>query len=168
MALEHALLVSLREKPAAGLQLARRFEASIGFFWSATHQQIYRVLHRMAADGWVETDATKTYRVTELGEKVLADWIGEPTTTDALRSTLAVKMRGASYGDRALLLEDIKVRLAEHLARLAHYESLLKRDYPHPGTLENQDLDQYLVLRGGILAEQFWTQWLTVYLEAHQ
>lgn len=167
MALEHALLVSLREKPAAGLELARRFEASIGFFWSATHQQIYRVLHRMAADGWVETDATKTYRVTDLGEKVLADWIAEPTTTDALRSTLAVKMRGASYGDRALLLEDIKVRLAEHHARLAHYESLLKRDYAEPKKLKNQDLDQYLVLRGGILAEQFWTQWLTEYLEAH-
>jgi len=170
MALEHALLVSLREQPAAGLELARRFEASIGYFWSATHQQIYKVLHRMAADGWVEADgasSTKTYRVTALGEKVLAAWIAEPTNTEALRSTLAVKMRGASYGDRALLLEDITVRIAEHRARLAHYESLERRDYPDPSALTGQDLDQYLVLRGGILSEQFWTQWLTEYLEAH-
>ncbi|HWU32016.1 MAG TPA: PadR family transcriptional regulator [Marmoricola sp.] len=181
MALEHALLVSLREKPAAGLELARRFEASIGFFWSATHQQIYKVLHRMAADGWIEGldtprsarhsisgSPTKTYQVTDLGEKVLADWIAEPTTTDALRSTLAVKMRGASYGDRALLLADIKVRIAEHQARLVLYETLERRDYPEPTALSGQDLDQYLVLRGGILAEQFWTQWLTEYLEAHR
>ena len=46
MALEHALLVALREQPASGLELAKRFSRSIGFFWSATHQQIYRVLGR--------------------------------------------------------------------------------------------------------------------------
>ena len=30
------------------------------------------------------------------------------------------------------------------------------------------DLDQYLVLRGGILMEETWIAWLTEYLEAHQ
>ena len=178
VALEHALLVSLREKPAAGLELARRFEASIGFFWNATHQQIYKVLHRMVADGWIEEglDAsaagdqrrTKTYRVTPLGEKVLGEWLAEPTPSDAVRNTLAVKMRGASYGDRKSLLNDIRARLADHNARLALYNSLLARDYSDASGLAGQELDQYLVLRGGILAEQFWIQWLTEYLEAHQ
>jgi DNA-binding PadR family transcriptional regulator len=56
VALEHALLVALREQPAAGLELARRFEKSIGFFWHATHQQIYRVLARMERDGWVTVE----------------------------------------------------------------------------------------------------------------
>jgi DNA-binding PadR family transcriptional regulator len=56
MALEHALLVALREQPASGLELAKRFGRSIGFFWSATHQQIYRVLGRMEADGWVRVE----------------------------------------------------------------------------------------------------------------
>ena len=60
MALEHALLVALREQPASGLELAGRFARSIGFFWSATHQQIYRVLARMERDGWV--------RVTEVAQ----------------------------------------------------------------------------------------------------
>ena len=175
MALEHALLVSLREKPAAGLELARRFEASIGFFWNATHQQIYKVLHRMAADGWVEAETNGSsgrdrtvYTVTKLGEKVLAEWIAETTPSEALRNTLAVKMRGASYGDRTALLHEVERHLAEHRIRLAHYESLERRDYPSPTDLTDQQLDQYLVLRGGILAEQFWTQWLTEYLEAHR
>ena len=44
MALEHAILVSLSERPASGLDLTRRFDRSIGFFWSATHQQIYSCL----------------------------------------------------------------------------------------------------------------------------
>mgnify|MGYP006161823219 CR=1 FL=1 len=58
MALEHALLVALREQPASGLDLARRFEKSIGFFWHATHQQIYRVLGRMERDGWIVISET--------------------------------------------------------------------------------------------------------------
>ncbi|NEE29541.1 PadR family transcriptional regulator, partial [Streptomyces sp. SID7982] len=51
MALDHAILVSLLERPGSGYELARRFERSIGHFWTATHQQIYRVLGRMVADG---------------------------------------------------------------------------------------------------------------------
>jgi DNA-binding PadR family transcriptional regulator len=176
MALEHALLVSLREQPAAGLELARRFDRSIGFFWSATHQQIYKVLRRMEDSGWVRSAAVgqqgrreKTvYTVAPAGERALARWIEETTPREAFRSDLAVKLRGASYGDRTALLTDLEKRLDDHRVRLAHYESLRDRDYPDPSALEGQELDQYLVLRGGLLMEQFWIQWLTEYLEAHR
>ena len=59
MALEHALLVALSERPASGLELTRRFEKSLGFFWHATHQQIYRVLARMESDGWVTVEVVE-------------------------------------------------------------------------------------------------------------
>lgn len=175
MALEHALLVSLRERPGAGLEMARRFDRSIGFFWTATHQQIYRVLRRMEADGWVAATAVeqsgrpekRVYSVTPAGERALADWIAEPSERGAYRSDLAVRMRGASYGDRAALLDDLTRRVADHRVRLAHYEGLAARDYPDPSRLAGQDLDLYLVLRGGILQETFWISWLTEYLEAH-
>ena len=49
MSLAHALLTSLQEKSSSGYDLARRFDKSIGFFWRATHQQIYRELARMEA-----------------------------------------------------------------------------------------------------------------------
>ncbi len=175
MALEHALLVSLRERPGAGLELARRFDRSIGFFWAATHQQIYRVLRRMEADGWVSATAVeqagrpekRVYSVTPLGEKALAEWIAEPTAREPFRSDIAVKMRAASYGDRTALLADIERRIADHRVRLTHYEGLAARDYPEPSRLSGQDRDMYLVLRGGILQETFWISWLTEYLEAH-
>lgn len=176
MALEHALLVSLRERPAAGLELARRFDRSIGFFWQATHQQIYKVLRRMEEHGWVVSETTAqagrrdktTYTVTVAGEQALADWLAEPTPAGTFRSELAVKMRGASYGDRAALLADLRQHLADHHTRLAHFETLRDRDYPDPSVLQGQALDQYLVLEGGLLREQFWITWLTRYLEAHQ
>ena len=175
MALEHALLVALSEQPAAGLDLARRFERSIGFFWSATHQQIYRVLGRMHADGWLEVEEVaqtgrpdkKVYAVSPAGAAVLRTWLAEPTESQTLRSELAVKLRGASYGDRGAVLEVVRANLADHATRLAHYRQLEQRDHPDPRALSGPALDQYLVLRGGIRLEEFWVGWLTEYLEAH-
>ncbi|RNL60643.1 PadR family transcriptional regulator [Nocardioides marmoriginsengisoli] len=175
MALEHALLVALSERPAAGLELARRFDRSIGFFWSATHQQIYKVLRRMETDGWVTAETIeqtgrpekREYTVTDLGHKVLAEWISTTTPRAGFRSEIAVKMRAASYGDRKALLANIAELIADHQVRQEHYEAMAARDYPDPGVLSGQDLDTYLVLRGGILQETFWIAWLNEYLEAH-
>ena len=62
----------------------------------------------MDADGWVEVTEVaqtgrpdkKVYAVSPAGARVLAAWLAAPTDTGALRSELAVKLRGASYGDR--------------------------------------------------------------------
>lgn len=175
MALEHALLVALREEPASGLDLAKRFGRSIGFFWHATHQQIYRVLARMDADGWVAPTEVaqdgrptkKVYAVTPAGDEALATWLAQPTTPDPMRSDLAVKLRGASFGDRAAVLDVVRANLADHQLRLDHYRQLMKRDYPEPAGLSGLELDHHLVLRGGILMEETWIAWLTEYLEAH-
>jgi len=177
VALEHALLVSLSEQPASGLDLARRFGRSIGFFWSATHQQIYRVLGRMDADGWVTATEVaqtgrpdkKVYAVSPAGRKVLAGWLAEPTETQALRSELAVKLRGASFADDPeAVLEVVRGNLADHATRLETFRTMGERDYPEPRALTGLELDQYLVLRGGIRLEEFWVDWLTEYLEAHE
>jgi DNA-binding PadR family transcriptional regulator len=176
VALEHALLVALSERPAAGLELARRFDRSIGFFWSATHQQIYKVLRRMETDGWVTAETVlqsgrpekREYTVTAVGHKALAEWISTTTPRAGFRSEIAVKMRAASYGDRQALLANINELIADHRVRLAHYEAMAERDYPDTDELEGQELDTYLVLRGGILQETFWIAWLTEYLEAHR
>ena len=176
MALEHALLVALREEPASGLDLAKRFARSIGFFWHATHQQIYRVLARMEVDGWVTVTPVhqsgkpdkKVYAVSRAGERILTDWLARPTPMEPLRSELAVKMRGASFGDRAAVLDVVRTALADHQLRLDHYEQLELRDHPHPDRLTGHELDQYLVLRGGIRTERFWVEWLSEYLTAHE
>ena len=55
MSLAHVLLTSLLEKPSTGFDLARRFDRSMGFFWNATHQQIYRELNGMLKKGWIST-----------------------------------------------------------------------------------------------------------------
>ncbi|KRA37584.1 MULTISPECIES: PadR family transcriptional regulator [unclassified Nocardioides] len=175
MALEHAILVSLSERAASGSELTRRFDASIGFFWTATHQQIYRVLGRMETDGWITVEAVpqadrptkKVYAVADAGLAELRRWMAEPTVPDPVRNSLGVKMRGASLGDRATLLDDLRRHLDEHTKRLSLYEFMQNRDFPDPGALSGAALDIYLVLRGGLLMEEFWIRWLTEYLDAH-
>ena len=177
MALEHAILVSLRERPASGLDLTRRFDRSIGFFWSATHQQIYRVLARMEADGWVTAEHVaqqgradkKVYAVTAAGRAELARWLATPITPESFRSEVAVRLRGASYGDREAVLAQVRAHAADHATRLAHYQQLAERDFPDglAGVDTDHERDVYLVLRGGIRLEQFWVDWLTEYLDAH-
>ena len=81
MSLPHALLVALIEKPCSGMELSARFDRSIGFYWHASHQQIYRELARLEAAGWVEATPAesarggkKEYRVVAAGRKELRRW----------------------------------------------------------------------------------------------
>ena len=84
-----------------------------------------------------------------------------------MRSEVAVKMRGASYGDREALLVQLEQLVSEHRTRLAHFERLEREQFPDPALLTDQQLDTWLVLRGGIKQEKFWVEWLTEYVEAH-
>src|SRR5690242_11340041 len=143
MALEHAILVALTEKPGSGYELARRFERSIGFFWSATHQQIYKVLGRMEKDGWVSVDAVaqtgrpdkKVYDISAAGRVELRRWIAEPVDFAVPRYDLAVKIRGASQGDLPALVAEVKGHRDAFATRLEAYLQFEKRDAPDPSAL---------------------------------
>jgi DNA-binding PadR family transcriptional regulator len=174
MALEHALLVALSEHSGSGYELTRRFDKSIGFFWNATHQQIYRVLKRMSADGWV-TGATVpqegrpakiVYSVSTAGRGELARWIAEPTSPGQLRDELAVKIRGAAHGDIGALRTEVARHRDTHAARLELFRLIEKRDFPAPAQLSGTVLHQYLVLRGGIRVETGFTEWCGEVLDA--
>ncbi|MBN3932116.1 PadR family transcriptional regulator [Streptomyces verrucosisporus] len=181
MALEHAILVSLLEKPGSGYELARRFERSIGYFWTATHQQIYRVLKRMEADGWIGARDVpqrgrpdkKEYSVSAAGLSTLTGWLGEPVQPESVRHELAVKLRGAAFGDPAALTGEVERHRRMHRDRLAHYLAGQRRDFGGGGTAEDpgaeasgpEDLDpgrelQHAVLRGGIAYERMMIAWL--------
>ncbi|GAA4959546.1 PadR family transcriptional regulator [Actinoplanes utahensis] len=169
MALEHAILVSLLEQPGSGYELARRFERSIGRFWTATHQQIYRVLKRMEADGWVTAEEIgqdgrpdkRSFSVTEPGRSLLVEWLRAPVQPEAVRHELAVKIRGAAFTDaagRAALIGEVERYRAEHEALLARYLNGEKRDFAEIND-DGQRL-QHVVLRGGIAYERMLLDWL--------
>ena len=174
MPLHHAILTSLCEQPGSGYELARRFDRFIGQFWNATHQQIYRTLRAMTNDGWVSAKRVvqrgrpdkKVYTVSDTGRDELARWIAEPLTgrggalSDTRMRDVAVKVRAAAYGDQAALRTQISTLRTEHAQLLDTYREFEKTQFPNPSALSDSALHQYLVLRGGIRAEESTIDWL--------
>ena len=167
MALEHAILVALSEQASTGYDLARRFDKSIGQFWTATHQQVYKVLGRMEADGWVTGTVVpqegrpdkKVYELTPDGRAELRSWLSEPAAPETTRSELAVKIRGMSNGSVKDVLAEVRRHRDRHVERLDAYEHNEKREFPDPSRLKGRKLHQYLVLRGGIMLERNAVEW---------
>jgi DNA-binding PadR family transcriptional regulator len=183
VALPHAILVSLCEQAGSGYELARRFDRSIGYFWAATHQQIYRTLRTMEDDGWVSVEVVpqrgrpdkKVYDVTGAGRAELARWLAEPLTgrgsavTDGRTRELAVKLRGVGFGDAsaaAALRAQVADLRRERADQLDIYLGFEKSQFPDPSALTGSALHQYLVLRGGIRAEEGSVEWLDEVLSA--
>lgn len=171
MALDHAILVSLLEKPGSGYELARRFDRSIGYFWTATHQQIYRVLGRMEGNGLLAAREVpqqgrpdkKEYSVAGPGRAALAEWLHEPIEPESLRHDLAVKIRGAAFDDPAALIQEVERHHREHSDRLARYLAGERRDFTGPEAPTPLDAGQelqHVVLRGGIAFERMTIAWL--------
>jgi len=174
VALPHAILVALCEQAGSGYELARRFDRSIGYFWAATHQQIYKTLRTMDATGWIHADVVeqhgrpnkKVYSVTDTGRDQLRRWIAAPLTgrgsslTDSRIRDLAVKIRGAAYGDVTAVRAQAVALRAERTELLDTYQGFEKSQFPDPSALTGSAVHQYLVLRGGIRAEQGAVDWL--------
>lgn len=173
MALKHAILVSLAEKAASGYDLARRFDKSLGFFWQASHQQIYQLLTRMEVSGEVVAELhasagkpdRKVYRLTDTGRRALHEWTREATATEQPRSEFAVKIRGMNFGDPMAVRLDIERQREAHRDRLAYYLAESARNYPDPDSLNTERLPPYLVLRGGIRTEAGYVAWCEEMLE---
>ncbi|GAB3219200.1 PadR family transcriptional regulator [Mycolicibacterium hippocampi] len=174
VALPHAILVSLCEQSSSGYELARRFDRSIGYFWAATHQQIYRTLRSMVDDGWVHVAEVaqhgrpdkKVYTVSDSGRAELARWISAPlvgrggSVADSRTRDLAVKIRGAAYGDIDAIRSQAMSLRSERAELLEAYRGFEKTQFPDPRSVTGADLHQYLVLRGGIRAEESALGWL--------
>jgi DNA-binding PadR family transcriptional regulator len=167
MSLAHALMTSLLEKSSSGYDLARRFDKSIGFFWRATHQQIYRELARMEKAGWIASEAApdggrtrkRIYRVLEAGRQEVQRWAQEPAPIQDQRDELMVRMRADAAIGPLGLEPQIEQRMARHAAMLAAYKAIEARDFPADKVLSREARIQHLILQTGIMYEEGWLNW---------
>ncbi|GJG94472.1 PadR family transcriptional regulator [Cupriavidus pauculus] len=176
MSTQHALLISLIEKPSSGYDLARRFDKSIGYFWHATHQQIYRELGRMAELGWIAAEENgketngdaeagvadrksrkKVYYVLPAGQDELVRWVLAPGAGLDQREEILVKLRAdAAIGPLGLDQEMARL-IALHEARLELYQQIESKDFK--GTLDRRQQIQHALLRRGIQFQEDWLKW---------
>ena len=167
MSLSHALMTSLLEKSSSGYDLARRFDKSIGFFWRATHQQIYRELARMEKAGWIASEAApdggrtrkKLYKVLEAGRTELQRWAREPAPLLDIRDEFMVRLRADAAIGPLGLAPELKRRLQLHRTKLAAYQAFEARDFPDHATLSREARIQHLILKTGLMYEESWVRW---------
>lgn len=183
MSLKFAILTSLTERAGSGIELARRFDKSIGYFWPATHQQIYRELDRLNEAGLISElpreDAPsrgnpRRFEVTDGGRRQLAEWIREVDEPDPMRSTMAVRVRAAAAtGAVHEIREALRHHRDQRAANLERYREIEERDFaqldlepepgperaPLPGPGTARVLLQHRVLTLGIEVEQAWVSW---------
>ena len=165
MSLPHALITALVEQPSSGSDLASRFDRSIGYFWHATHQQIYRELGRLEEAGWVESlppesgrGRKKVYQVLPAGRAELQRWVAENQDPQPQRNEFMVRLRAEAVVGPTGLADDIRRRLEMHKEKLALYEAIEARDFADVGEGgSKKQLLQQLVLNAGIFQE---TQWI--------
>jgi DNA-binding PadR family transcriptional regulator len=136
--------------------------------------QIYRLLARMVDSGWVHYEVSvndgrpdsKVYRLTELGEQTLREWIAspyEPPTRFQDREFLN-RFRFGGPLDRPALLRLVRTELDARRSQVATFRN---RDRS-PGPLDPVDgVDRALVGRLGDLEHQYgtgaidlWIDWL--------
>lgn len=165
MSLPHALLTSLIEKPCSGYELARRFDKSIGYFWHATHQQIYRELARMEENGWVSSSEVeggragkKRFEVLPAGRIELQRWAAESTAPMRLRDDMLVRLRADAAVGATGLIEEMERRLKLHEQELENYKAIEQRDFSRQ-PLSREAQIHYLILQAGISFEESRVAW---------
>jgi DNA-binding PadR family transcriptional regulator len=167
MSLRYAILTALNERPATGLELARRFDRSIGYFWSASHQQIYRDTERLESEGWIheierperpERGQPRRFAITDAGRRALTAWVEQVDDPDKPRDALLVRVRAAGALGAPHVRDAVAHHLAVHEQTLRTYREIEARDFAADDPSPAAAL-LHVVLRGGIEVEETWVRW---------
>jgi DNA-binding PadR family transcriptional regulator len=166
MALAEAILVCLTERPMTGYELAKAFDSSVGFFWRASHQQIYRELKLLHDKALVHHrdviqvgKPNKTvYSITQKGLAHLRLWSRELSDRPPVRDDMLLKLYALDAVDREALATEIAARLTKHRARLALYERFLAERYCKP-RLTVRETGRLMGLKVGLMTERGYVTW---------
>jgi DNA-binding PadR family transcriptional regulator len=173
MALGDAILACLTEHPMTGYELAKTFDSSIGFFWKADHQQIYRELSRLRDRGYIQgrevVQSGKpnklVYTLTSEGRAALKHWAARPSSPPSIKDDLLVRLYALDSVDIEPLRTDLMARLEHHRDRALRYERILNKRFPD-GTALPADTGKLLGLRIGLRHERMVAEWCEEAIDA--
>jgi len=167
MSLAHAILAALLECSQSGYDLAKRFNGSVGYYWHASHQQIYRELSRLESAGHVSCELVeqdsrpnkKVYSVTSSGRSLLGQWIGCPAKSSPLKDELLIKVFAGHLISRERLVDEIRRHYRQHRLNLEAYQVAVT---PYGEDLHGLSMSQkcqYAAIRAGIHHEKARLNW---------
>jgi DNA-binding PadR family transcriptional regulator len=172
VALKHAVLAALLDGEATGYELAKRFDIATADYWSATSQQLYGELDRLAEQGLVSGRIVeqsrrpnkRVFRLTDSGLAELREFTARPTRPIAIRDELLVKLRAVDAGDPEVTAAAVRERLEYSRDKLELYDRMRERildgrneqDFLESG----ERIGPYLTLMRGRSFEQENVRWM--------
>jgi DNA-binding PadR family transcriptional regulator len=177
-----ALLGLLARRPRTGYELAQALREPIGYFWTASHSQVYPELARLENAKYVRHRVVnnpgpregKQYSITATGRKALAAWaVTDPT--EVVRDEFMLRVYSLWTADLAEAINLLTRRKADHQSRLATLRKIATQFAESPGGLptnpSDPDFSAYATLRRGLSFEHHaitWCDWMLTTLTQDQ
>lgn len=171
MALRDAVLAALLGGESSGYDLAKLFHASVANFWTATPQQLYRELDRLAADGLIEARLVQQERrpnkrlfsLTPAGHAAIREFTAAAPKPSTFRDELLIKVNAVDGGDPVAVRGLVADQLLWSTSKLERYERMRLRllgDRDEDDFLATgQRIGPYLTLLRGISFEEENIRW---------
>ena len=164
-----AILGLLARGPLTGYDLARRMQKPVGYFWTATHSQIYPELARLEHAGLLEHEViegrgprpTKRYAVTPAGLDTLREWVAGELEPQPVRDLETLRLWSIWLVDPEAARDLVRQARTRHCDTLAAYETELAELVDHPRAQDRTDpwFASRLTLQGGVLTRRAAVQW---------
>jgi PadR family transcriptional regulator AphA len=111
--------------------LKKMLDASVQFYWPATHSQIYRTLDQMLKDNLVTQEVIqqeqhpnkKVYHITNNGKQELRDWLATPQELPTIRHKLLVQLAWADQLENEEIISLLEAYVQKIEERLQEYHS---------------------------------------------
>lgn len=146
MSLPHVILTVLSTRDATGYDITKEFSYSIGYFWKASHQQVYRELNKMAQNDLVTCvlqpqdgkPDRKIYSITEAGRRALGEWFEQPTAQATIRDEFSAKLMACAIKPSGPFEEQVSILIGESKQLVNHYKEIEATHYGDPAKIRQE------------------------------
>jgi DNA-binding PadR family transcriptional regulator len=167
VSLKYAILSLLAHDPLTGYELMKLFDGSVGYFWHATHPQIYKELARLEAAGEIAHRSVeqrgrptkKIYSLSDSGRRKLIEWLHVPASAQRVKDEMMLKTFCSGLLDPAEALDLIRRHRELHEDKLQRYIELGRFLESGLSIANRERLGPYLTLLRGIRYERDYISW---------
>jgi DNA-binding PadR family transcriptional regulator len=143
------------------------FDGSVGYFWHATHPQIYKELARLEGAGQIahrsveqrSRPTKKIYSLSDSGRSELVQWLRVPASAQRVKDEMMLKTFCCGLLDDGEALELIRQHRELHETKLQRYQELERFLQSGLNVASRERLGPYLTLLRGIRYERDYIGW---------
>jgi len=178
MSLKHVVLTLIHQAPSTGYEINKSFEQKIGYFWHASHQQVYQELAKLKKSEMLTCEHTpqtdrpdkKVYSITVKGQDELRKWLQQPLPAKKYKDILLVRLLSSDLISIDKLCEQIQAVSASEQHRLDEFLHIQKQCYSDEQREHLSDLDKrlFINMRKGILLAEAEITWAKEALKTFQ